>query len=179
MYNIRIISSFISFGLSCDYWDTCVYHFQSCLLTSKLILLWKWYSCCILVWSSYYCYLAVLLLLVTNIFYWSFKSIVPWWHISRKIILFIIRIQHPDSESYHTMIIPASHSRKSSTSWFCHIQFWEYELYIGRVVFLSRRLRCSTQGCQVQQFLKPKFVQLVSPTFITVGPKITYCGYFP
>ena len=37
----------------------------------------------------------------------------------------------------------------------------------------------SRQGYQVQQFLKPKFVQLVSPNFITVGPTITYCGYFP
>ena len=35
------------------------------------------------------------------------------------------------------------------------------------------------QGCQVQQFLKPKLVQLVGPTFITVGPTIADCGYFP
>ena len=33
--------------------------------------------------------------------------------------------------------------------------------------------------CQVQQFLKPKLVEQVGPTFINVGPTIADCGYFP
>ena len=45
---------------------------------------------------------------------------------------------------------------------------------------LERRdLRMLLQGFQVQQFLKPKLVQLFGPTFITVCPTIAYCGCFP
>ena len=55
-----------------------------------------------------------------------------------------------------------------------------------RMHFVSNGEKCKVhkidwceQGCRVQQFLKPNVFQLVSPTFITVGTTIAYCGYFP
>ena len=53
----------------------------------------------------------------------------------------------------------------------------------GASIFCGRRekrqRRGPDQGCQVQQFLNPKLVKLVGPTFIAVGLTIADCGYFP